>query len=84
MQSAMLPIELFDWIINEKCLRGSTKNDNGCWLSNSETPKYFCEKSRIVELNDGRTYLIQKNTICKALGLDKKSENVLSNLPNPT
>lgn len=75
-------VELFDWIINDNTLRGSKKDDNGCWMSNSPKPLSFSPQTRIVELQGGEKFLIKKETICKALGLEKKSENTLIRLSN--
>ena len=75
-------VELFDWIINSKTLRGSKNNDKGLWMSQSEKPKFFCPQSRIVELEDGKQFLIKKENSCKALDLDKSSDKLLSSLPN--
>lgn len=74
-------VELFDWIINPKSLRGSKKDDEGMWMNNSEKPKYFSPQSRIVELEDGKQFLIKKETSCSALNLDKTSEKLLTALP---
>jgi hypothetical protein len=76
--------ELFDWIINKKMLRGSKKGDEGLWMNNSEKPKFFCTKSRIVELDDGKQFLIKKETSCTALNLNKQSEQLLTSLPVKT
>ena len=76
------PVELFDWIINDNTLRGSKKDDNGCWMSTSPKPLSFSPQTRIVELEGGNRFIIKKETICKALGLDKKSENTLNKLSN--
>lgn len=76
------PVELFDWMINDNTLRGSKKDDNGCWMSTSPTPLSFSPQTRIVELKGGEKFIIKKETICKALGLDKKSENTLNKLSN--
>ena len=75
-------VELFDWIINDKTLRGSKKDDNGCWMSSSPKPLFFSPQTRIIELEGGEKYLIKKENICKALGLDKKSEITLNRLQN--
>jgi hypothetical protein len=75
-------VELFDWMINDKTLRGSKKDDNGCWMSSSPKPLFFSPQTRIIELEGGEKYLIKKENICKALGLDKKSENTLNRLQN--
>ena len=72
-----MSVELYDWIINEKCVRGSKQDDMGMWLSNSSKPIRFCPVTRVVELIDGSKYIIKQKTICKAIGLDKKSEKVL-------
>jgi hypothetical protein len=74
-------VELFDWIINTKMLRGSKKDDQGMWMNNSEKPKYFCANTRIVELDDGKQFLIKKETSCNALNLSKSSEKLLTSLP---
>jgi hypothetical protein len=73
--------ELFDWIVNSKHVRGSRRGDLGLWMHNSAKPKLFNPKTRIVELDNGERYLIKKETICKALGMDKASEMVLGALP---
>ena len=75
-------VELFDWMINDKTLRGSKKDDNGCWMSSSPKPLFFSPQTRIIELEGGEKYLIKKENICKALGLDKKSEITLNRLQN--
>jgi hypothetical protein len=74
------PVELFDWIINDNTLRGSKKDDNGCWMSTSSKPVSFLPQTRIVELEGGEKFIIKKETMCKALGLEKKSENTLNRL----
>lgn len=74
------PIELYDWLINEKTLRGSMKNDRGLWMSNSPKPVKFDPITRIVELENNTKFIINKPTICKALGLHKTSEKELINL----
>ena len=74
-------VELFDWIVNSKHVRGSRRDDCGLWLHNSATPKYFNPVMRIIELEDGATFIIKKNTVCKALGMDKSSEAKLALLP---
>ena len=76
------PVELFDWMINDTTLRGSKKDDNGCWMSTSPKPLSFSSQTRIVELEGGEKFLIKKENICKALGLDKKSETTLNRLSN--
>lgn len=75
-------VELFDWMINDKTLRGSKKDDNGCWMSSSPKPLFFYPQTRIIELEGGEKYMIKKENICKALGLDKKSEITLNRLQN--
>lgn len=72
--------ELFDWFANKKHIRGSKPGDLGVWLSNSAKPISFCPLTRVVVLEDGSRYLLQKKTVSKALGLDKTSEQVLANL----
>jgi hypothetical protein len=76
-------IELFDWIINSKNVRGSKKDDNGMWLNTSAKPLYFCPQSRIIYLEDNTKYLLKKSTICKAIDLDKNSDKILQSLPLP-
>ena len=76
------PVELFDWMINDTILRGSKKDDNGYWMSTSPKPLSFSPQTRIVELEGGEKFLIKKENICKALGLDKKSETTLNRLSN--
>lgn len=75
-------VELFDWIVNSKHIRGSRREDSGFWLHTSSKPKYFNPVTRVLELEDGIMYLIKKNTACTALGLDKTSETFLSSLPS--
>jgi hypothetical protein len=75
-----MPIELFDWIANNKNIRGSKPNDIGVWIHNSAKPLSFCPLTRVVVLEDGTRYLLKKKTVCKALGLDKASEQALSEL----
>jgi len=74
------PTELFDWFANKKHIRGSKSGDLGVWLSNSAKPLSFCPLTRVVKLEDGSRYLLQKKTVSKALGLDKTSEQALSEL----
>ena len=76
-------VELFDWIITDKSVRGSKKDDNGMWVSQSPKPIYFTPSTRIIEVEGGDSYLIKKENSCKALGLDKKSEKWLNDLPFP-
>ena len=71
------PIELFDWFANKKHIRGSREGDNGVWINNSAEPITFCPKSRVVVLEDGTRYLLNKKTASKAFGLDKASEQIL-------
>ena len=78
---AAKPIELFDWFANKKHIRGSREGDNGIWINNSAKPISFCPKSRVVVLEDGTRYLLNKKTASKVFGLDKTSEQVLSALP---
>ena len=79
--SASAPIiELFDWIANKKHIRGSRPGDVGVWINNSAKPVAFCPLTRVVVLEDGTHYLLQKKTASKALGLDKASEQVLASL----
>ena len=73
-------VELYDWMINLKSVRGSKKNDLGLWMHTSEKPKYFCPQSRIVELEDGKQFLIKKENSCTALNLNKESEKILDSL----
>ena len=79
--TVVIAVELFDWIVNHKHVRGSRRNDCGLWIHNGAKPKYFCPKTRIVELDDGLRYLIKRETACKALALDKTSEQILITLP---
>ena len=72
------PIELFDWIANKNNIRGSKPGDLGVWLHTSAKPVSFCPLTRVVVLEDGKRFLLQKKTICKALGLDKMSEQALA------
>ena len=96
--AASEPIELFDWILNENRVRGSIKGRGGFWLCGSKTcddilsyyeadpdfekPIRFNQKTRIIELKNGAKYIINKDTICKALGLNKQSEKILKMIPN--
>lgn len=79
--TVIIVVELFDWIVNNKHVRGSRRNDSGLWIHNGSKPKFFCPKTRVVELEDGTRYLIKRETACKALGLDKTSEQILLTLP---
>ena len=76
-------IELFDWIINTKSVRGTQKDDNGMWVNTSTKPLYFCPNTRILYLEDNTKYLLNKSTVCKAIELDKKSEKILQSFPVP-
>ena len=76
-------IELFDWIVNEKNVRGTRINDNGLWLHTSTKPTFFDPVNRILILEDKSKYLLQKSTICKALGINKNSDKILLKLPLP-
>jgi hypothetical protein len=75
--------ELFDWILNQNCVRGSRPNDQGCWINTSAPPAFFVPRTRQLTLTDGKTYIINRTTACKAFGLDKKGEIILANLPLP-
>ena len=79
---ARVPVELRDWMVNNKKVRGSKLNDGGMWQNSSAKPKYFSPSTRVIELEDGALYIIKKETMCKALGLDKLSEEVLRELSN--
>ena len=57
------PVELFDWIINDNTLRGSKKDDDGCWMSTSPKPLSFSPQTRIVELEGGAKFLIKKDIL---------------------
>ena len=74
--------ELFDWIINPKCVRGSRLGDNGIWISGSAVPLAFDPVSRIVTLADNMKYVLRKETASKALKLHMAGEQFLSGLPN--
>jgi hypothetical protein len=73
--------ELFDWIVNSNCVRGSRPHDQGCWLQTSAPPATFAPDTRRLTLTDGKTYIINRKTACKALSLDKKNETFLATLP---
>ena len=75
-------VELMDWIVNEKSVRGSRPNDNGLWISHSPKPLSFCPQTRIITVENGDSFLLNKNTVCKAIGLDKKSDSILAKLPS--
>ena len=80
MNIDQINIELFDWIVYNNCIKGSKLNDNGMWLSTTNKPITFNNSTRIIMLEDGKKYLIKRETVCKALGLDKKSEKILGEL----
>jgi len=73
-------VELLDWIATTKHIRGSRLGDNGIWIHSGAKPVAFCPKNRVVKLEDGSRFLLQKKTICKALGMDKTSELLLASL----
>jgi len=75
--------ELFDWIINPTCVRGSRLGDNGIWISGSAVPLAFDPVSRIVTLADSMKYVLRKETASKALKLHMAGEQFLSGLPLP-
>jgi hypothetical protein len=77
-------VELFDWIINPNTLRGSKKDDNGMWMHTSEKPIFFSPTSRIIELADGKQFLIKKENACKALNMDKTAEKTLNGFISKT
>ena len=77
-------VELFDWMINPNTLRGSKKDDNGMWMNTSEKPIFFSPSSRIIELADGKRFLIKKETACKALNMDKTAEKILNGFISQT
>lgn len=77
-------VELFDWIINQNTLRGSKKGDNGMWMNTSEKPIFFSPTSRIIELADGKQFLIKKENACKALNMDKTAEKTLNGFISKT
>ena len=74
-------IELFDWIVSSKNVRGSFNNDNGNWQNASAKPVAFDPKTRIVTLEDGKNFLLQIKNICSALKINKISEKCLLGLP---
>ena len=76
-----LPQELFDWLLNPVCLRGSRPNDQGVWFTGSAAPSKWNPDMRILELTDGKRFILKKETASKVLNLDKKSEQVLAALP---
>ena len=76
------PTPLFDWIVNANCVRGSRANDQGVWLSTSACPLSFSPLDRRLVLADKSQYLLRKETSCRALGLDRRSELVLAALPS--
>jgi hypothetical protein len=80
-QSGNVFVELFDWIINIKTLRGSKTGDQGLWMSASEKPAFFCPQSRTIELTDGKKFIIKKINSCKALNIEKENEKILNTLP---
>ena len=77
-------IELFDWLANPKCIRGSRLFDNGLWVSTSNPPNTFDPLNRIVTLTDGTRFLLKKDTAAKVLQLHKVAEQFLSTLPPTT
>jgi len=74
------PEELFDWMVNANCVRGSRLNDHGIWLSGSAKPCRWDPETRLVELTDGKRYKLNKEHASKALNLDRKSETALAAL----
>lgn len=74
-------VELFDWLVNAQCVRGSRPKDGGLWLSGSAAPVAFDAAQRIVTLVDGRRYQLRKETAAKVLGLNKAAEIFLATLP---
>ena len=82
--AAVAPIELFDWIVSSKHVRGSKKDDAGVWVYNGAKPISFDPKTRIVVLEDGVCYILKKETICKALLMNKMSESILQAIIHPS
>jgi hypothetical protein len=80
---AMDAVELFDWLVNAQCVRGSRPKDGGLWVSGSAAPVAFDAGLRIVTLEDGRRYRLRKETAAKVLGLNKAAEVFLASLPPP-
>lgn len=74
-------VELFDWIVSIRNVRGSIIGDNGLWINETPKPKYFDHIKRILYLEDGTKYLIKKNTASNAKKIAKVSENILKSLP---
>lgn len=74
-------VELFDWLVNAQCVRGSRPQDGGLWVSGSAAPVAFDAGLRIVTLSDGRRYRLRKDTAAKVLGLHKAAEVFLAGLP---
>jgi len=77
-----VPAKLFDWIVNEKSVRGSRQGDKGNWQYDSARPVAFNPVSRVVRLSDGKEFLIAKDTICGVGDLAKQSERILASLSN--
>ena len=74
-------IELFDWIVNEKNVRGCPAYNRNYWQTNSAKPVAFDPKTRILTLQDSSKFLLPTKNVCNALKLNKTSEKFLLGLP---
>lgn len=81
MASNKVPIELFDWIVNEKNVRGCPVNNRNYWQTNSAKPVAFDPKTRIIILQDNNKFILPIKNVCNALKLNKTSEKFLLSLP---
>ena len=73
-------IELFDWIVNEKNVRGCPANNRNYWQTNSAKPVAFDPKTRIITLQDNSKFILPIKNACTALKLNKTSEKFLLSL----
>jgi hypothetical protein len=74
-------MELYDWLVSHKSVRGNLKNKNGAWLAESASPVAFNPDTRVVTLQDGSKYMLPVKTACKAKEVHIKAEKLLKSLP---
>jgi hypothetical protein len=81
MASNNIAIELFDWIVNEKNVRGCPANNRNYWQAASAKPVAFDPRTRVITLQDNKKFVLPIKNACNALKLNKSSEKFLLSLP---
>jgi hypothetical protein len=74
-------MELYDWLVSPKSVRGNLRDKQGAWISESAKPVAFKPDTRTVLLEDGTQYKLPLKTVCKAKEVHLRAEKVLKSLP---